>query len=191
AAGRCACPRSRFPGAVAYCWAVPKPVNLIAAVAENRVIGRDGRLPWRIREDWDFFRRQTAGQIVVLGRISFESWKSIFDDDRRAIVITRDTSLARDRVHVAASLEAGLALAETLPGDIYVCGGQRIFEDAITLPQAARLYLTLVHAAPPGDRFFPEWAGTFSHVLARREGADERHRYTFLVLARDTAPPAR
>ncbi|HWA84663.1 MAG TPA: dihydrofolate reductase [Opitutus sp.] len=163
---------------------MPKPVNLIAAVAENRVIGRAGRLPWRIREDWDFFRHQTAGQIVILGRVSFASWKSILDDERRAIVVTRDDSLARDRVQVAHSLPAALALAETLPGEIYICGGQRIFAEAIALPQAARLYLTVVHAAPDGDRFFPEWSGAFTRVLARRESADENFRFTFLVLAR-------
>ncbi|HVU24906.1 MAG TPA: dihydrofolate reductase [Opitutus sp.] len=163
---------------------MPKPVNLIAAVAENRVIGRAGRLPWRIPEDWDFFRRQTAGQIVILGRLSFAAWKSIFADDRRAIVVTRDHTLARDRVDVAASLADALAAAESLPGEIYVCGGERLFAEAIARPQTARLYLTLVHAAPEGDRFFPEWRDTFTEILERREGADAHFRYTFLVLAR-------
>ena len=168
---------------------MPKSVNLIAAVAENRVIGRAGRLPWRIPEDWEFFRRQTTGQIVVLGRVSFESWKSILDDDRRAIVLTRDRTIARDRVPVAASLPAALTLAETLPGEIYVCGGQRIFEQAIVLPQTTRLFLTLVHAAPAGDRFFPEWRDSFSCVIARRESADANLRYTFLELARGEPQP--
>lgn len=169
---------------------MPKPVNLIAAVAENRVIGRAGRLPWRIAEDWEFFRRQTAGQIVVLGRVSFESWKSIFADDRRAIVLTHHRTIARDNVLGAGSLSAALALAETLPGEIYVCGGQQIFAEAIALPQTARLYLTLVHACPEGDRFFPDWRDTFTRVLEQREGADENLRYTFLVLARGAPCPA-
>lgn len=161
-----------------------KPVNLIAAVAENRVIGRDGKLPWRIREDWDFFRRQTAGQLVILGRISFESWKSISAEDRSPIVLTHDSSLAPAHARTAPSLPAALALAETLAGEIYVCGGQHIFEEAIALPQAARLYLTLVHTSPEGDRFFPEWRDTFTRVIEKREGADENCRYTFLVLER-------
>ena len=174
---------------------MPKPVNLIVACAENRVIGRAGRLPWRIPDDWEFFRRQTAGQIAIVGRVSFESWKSALTDNRRAIVVTHrplaatrqpeDALPPEDAGPISApSLSAALALAETLPGEIYVCGGQRIFEEAIALPQAARLYLTLVHTHADGDRFFPVWREIFTRVIEQREGADENHRYTFYVLER-------
>ena len=163
---------------------VPRPVNVIVACAENHVIGRNGQLPWRIPEDWRFFKKQTAGTTVVLGRISFQSWKSILDDDRHAIVLTRDRTLARDRVQVAHSLPAALALAEQSPRDIYICGGQRVFEEAISLPQAERLYLTLIHANVEGDRMFPEWRHEFPCVLSQRESADENFRYTFHTLAR-------
>ncbi len=163
---------------------VPRPVNVIVACAENHVIGRNGQLPWRIPEDWRFFKKQTAGTTVVLGRISFQSWKSILDDDRHAIVLTRDRTLARDRVQVAHSLPAALALAEQSPRDIYICGGQRIFEEALSLPQAERLYLTLIHANVEGDRTFPEWRHEFPRVISQRESADEDFRYTFHTLAR-------
>lgn len=163
---------------------MPRPLNLIVACAENRIIGRNGQLPWRIPEDWRFFRKQTAGKTVVLGRISFESWRSVLDDDRHAIVLTRKTALVGERVQVAGSLSAALALAEQAPREIYVCGGQRIFEEAIRLPQATRLYLTLVHANVEGDRTFPEWRHEFPRILEQREGADENYRYTFYVLAR-------
>lgn len=163
---------------------MPKPVNLIVACGENRVIGRDGQLPWRIAEDWEFFRRQTTGQIVVLGRLSFEAWKSIAAEPRHAIVVTRHPEIARDSVQTAASLAAALALAEPLSGEIYVCGGERLFAEAMALPQAQRLYLTLVHAAPAGDRFFPEWRAVFPRVLSRREGHDANYRYTFFALGR-------
>lgn len=160
------------------------PFNLIVACAENRVIGRGGQLPWRIPEDWRFFRQQTTKRTVVLGRISFESWRSIFDDERHAIVLTRNTALAGDRVQVAHSLPHALALAEKLPWEIYVCGGQRIFEEAITLPEAKRLYLTLIHAHVEGDRSFPDWHKEFPKVVSSRESADENYRYTFSVLER-------
>lgn len=161
-----------------------RPLNIIVACAENRVIGRGGKLPWRIPEDWQFFKRQTAGKTVILGRISFESWRSILEDERHAIVLSRNRTLAAERVQVAASLSAAIALAEQSPRGIYICGGQRVFEEAITLPQATRLYLTLVHAHVDGDRWFPEWTHQFPRVLEQREGADENFRYTFFTLAR-------
>lgn len=163
---------------------MPRPFNIIVACAENRVIGRAGRLPWRIPEDWQFFRRQTAGATVVLGRISFQSWRSILEDDRRVVVVSHDPSLARERVEVAASLPDALRLAEAHLRPIYVCGGQQIFEEAIRSPQAERLFLTLVHAQAEGDRTFPEWTDEFSRVLERCESADSNYRYTFLSLAR-------
>lgn len=163
---------------------MPRPFNLIVACAENRVIGRGGQLPWRIAEDWKFFRQQTTGRTVILGRISFQSWRSIFEDDRHAIVLTRNTALAGDRVDVASSLPHALALAEHQPGEIYVCGGQRIFEEAIHLAQAQCLYLTLIHADVAGDRTFPEWRQEFPKVISSRDSADENFRYTFNVLER-------
>ena len=82
----------------------------------------------------------------------------------------------------APSLPAALAAAEALPGDIYVCGGQRIYEEAIALPRPRRLYVTLVHAEVAGDRFFPEWRDGSWRETARRDGADATWRYSFLTL---------
>lgn len=163
---------------------MPKSASIIVACAENRTIGRDGRLPWRIAEDWDFLRRQTAGQIVILGRVSFGAWKSLLDAGRRAIVVTRDDTLAGERVQVARSLGAALALAEDLPGEIYIAGGERIFAEAIARPEVTRLYLTLVHAEPAGDRHFPEWRTAFPRIVSERHGADAQYRYTFFTLER-------
>lgn len=158
--------------------------NLIVACSENRVIGRDGRLPWRIAEDWEFFRHRTAGATVVLGRISFLSWRSVLDDERRAIVLSSTPTLAQDRVEVAHSLPVALALASAHGREIFVCGGERVFAEAIRLPTATRLYLTLIHAQVEGDRTFPEWRHEFPRVLEQRESTDANYRYTFYTLAR-------
>lgn len=163
---------------------MPKLLHLIVACSENRVIGRGGKLPWRIPEDLDFFHRETAGQICVLGRICFETWPRATLDGRRPIVITRDRALARDGVQVAASLADALAVAETLPGAIYICGGQRIYEEALAFDRPMKLELTLVHAEVPGDTFFPEWRHLKWRELARRESADANYRYTFITLQR-------
>jgi dihydrofolate reductase len=159
---------------------MPKPIQLIVAAAENRVIGRAGRLPFDIPEDKEWFHEKTANQVVVLGRICFETWPRVLQDGRRPVVITRDRSLASDRVHVAANVPEALAIAQDLPGQIMVCGGQRIYEE--TLPLADRLLLTLVHAAVEGDTFFPEWRQRPWKELWRRDGTDANFRYTFSIL---------
>ena len=161
-----------------------RPFALIVSCAENRVIGRGGRLPWSIPEDQRFFHEKTSGQINVLGRICFETWPEATLDGRRPIVVTSNSDLASDSVRVRPSLPAALELASDLPGDIYVCGGERIYAEAIRLPQAARLYLTLVHAEVAGDRHFPEWRQLFPHELDRRESSGAGWTYTFLTLGR-------
>ncbi len=159
-----------------------RPLNLIVSCAENRVIGRDGKLPWSIPEDWRFFQEKTAGQIVILGRICYETWPGAVRDGRRAIVVSSVPLEVPAGVRTAASLPAAIALAGGLAGEIYICGGQRIYEEAIAWPGPIRLYLTLVHAEVPGDRFFPEWRDRAWRQVARREGSDRHWRYTFLTL---------
>lgn len=173
-----------------------KPLHLIVACAENRVIGRDGRLPWRIPEDAQFLEAQTLGQIVVLGRICFEAWPRATQGGRRPIVTTSRTTLAREGAQVAPSLEAALALADTLPGEIYLCGGQRNYAEAMALAarplRPIRLHLTLIHREIPGDTFFPEWRNLEWRELSRRESADANYRYTFFEMEREAlqSPPA-
>ena len=159
-----------------------KPLNLIVACAENRVIGRDRRLPFHITEDKTWFHEQTAGNTVVLGRICFETWPKVLADGRQPVVITRDQSLASDRVRVATTVTEALAIAQTLPGEIMICGGERIYGE--TLPIADRILLTLVHAEVPGDTYFPEWRHLPWRETWRKEGADANYRYTFSILER-------
>lgn len=161
---------------------MPKPLQLIVACAENRVIGRDRKLPFHIPEDKAWFHEKTAGQTVVLGRICFETWPGVLADGRQPVVITRDASLASDRVRVAASVTDALTIAQTLPGEIMICGGQRIFEE--TLPLADRILLTLVHAEVPGDTYFPEWRHLPWRETWKRASGDASHRYTFSILER-------
>ncbi len=163
---------------------MPKLLHLQVACAENRVIGRDGRLPWSIPEDMAFFHAQTAGQIVVLGRVCFETWPRVQQDGRRPVVVTRNAALAGGAVRTASSLAAALALAEALPGEIHICGGQRIYQETLALDRPMRLHLTLVHADVPGDTFFPEWRHLAWRELDRRESADANYRYTFFTLER-------
>ena len=183
-----------------------KPLQLIVACTENRVIGRDRRLPFDIPEDKAWFHEKTAGQTVVLGRICFETWPKVLADGRLPVVITsqpeRILRYAAQKVEpvlraglnlrgaqvppqtplTAANVPAALALAQTLPGDIMICGGQRIYEE--TLPIADRILLTLVHTELPGDTYFPEWRHLSWRETWKREGRDANYRYTFSILER-------
>lgn len=185
---------------------MPKLLNVIVACAENRVIGRDGRLPWKIPEDLKFFHDQTAGQICILGRVCFETWPRAQKDGRRPIVVTSrslaqlkptpakptETPGAMMAPTLVPSLPAALAVAETLPGEIYICGGQRIYEETLALvDRPLRLHLTLIHADVPGDTSFPEWRQFTWRELSRRESMDATWRYTFLTLERDPVRPLR
>lgn len=161
---------------------MPKLLHLQVACAENHVIGQGGKLPWRIPEDLKFFHDQTAGQICVLGRVCYETWPRVALDGRRPIVITRNHTLARPGIEVAGTLSDALAIAETLPGDIHICGGQRIYEETLALDRPMRLHLTLIHADVAGDTFFPEWRHLPWRELSRRESADANFRYTFFAL---------
>lgn len=192
-----------------------KPINLIVACTENRVIGRDGRLPFDIPEDKAWFHERTANAVVVMGRVCFESWPRALADGRRPVVISsqpeRVRRVARRKVApalrggpnpaeaqplaapvevpVAAGVPAALALAQGLPGEIMVCGGQQVYEE--TLPLCDRLFLTLVHANEPGDTWFPEWRHLAWRETSRREGRDANYRYTFLILDRGESAAGR
>jgi dihydrofolate reductase len=165
-----------------------KLLEVVVAAAENRTIGRAGRLPWHIPEDLAFFHAETAGEICVLGRICYETWPRVRRDGRQPIVISRQTALAQPGLPVVPDLRTALATAETLPGRLLICGGQRIYEETFALAAAdarpLRLHLTLVHAHVDGDTFFPEWRHLAWAEVGRRESADANYRYTFLTLER-------
>jgi dihydrofolate reductase len=163
---------------------MPKMLNLMVACAENRVMGRNNRLPWRIPEDLRQFHEHTAGKTIVLGRICYQTWPRAREDGRRLVVITSDASLEQDGVRVAPSVPEALEIAEAMPGEIYVNGGERVFEEVLALDRPMRLRLTLVHAEVPGDRYFPEWRHLAWREVARRDSSDENFRYTFFTLER-------
>ncbi|MFI5336792.1 MAG: dihydrofolate reductase [Opitutales bacterium] len=165
-----------------------QPLSLIVACAENRVIGREGRLPFRLPEDRAWFEQHTAGRTLVLGRISYTAWSGARHDGRRPVVVTSQAGALPPPARTAPTVATALALARSLAGEIMVCGGQRIFEE--TLPLADRLYLTLVHAEATGDRWFPEWRNLAWRESYRRDSEAGGVRYTFQILERVRTPAA-
>jgi len=131
------------------------PLCMIAAVAENRCIGAENKLPWHLPEDLKRFRAITRGHPVIMGRKTFESIGRPLPQ-RQNIVITRDPHYSADGVETATSLEQAIERAKAQnPEQIFVIGGAEIYR--LALPLADRLYLTLVHQNVSGDAFFPEW----------------------------------
>lgn len=161
---------------------VSKPLYLIVACSENRVIGRRGGLPWSIPEDTKFFQEKTRENTVIMGSHSFGEWPGCVKN-RDVIVITHEPEKIPSGVHVVRSLTEAIDVAQGLRGDVYLCGGQRVYEEGLVIGD--RLYLTLVHATiMDGDTFFPDWRAHFPREIARRESHDEHWRYTFLTLER-------
>lgn len=126
-------------------------VSLVAAMAENRVIGREGRLPWHIPADLKRFRELTMGHAVIVGS---KTWQSIGHPlpGRRMIVLTRQQDFSAEGCIVAHDLDEALRLSgdDTEP---FVGGGADVFRQA--LPLARRIFLTVVHGTYPGDALFP------------------------------------
>ena len=142
-------------------------LTLIAAVSENGVIGRGGRVPWHLSDDLRRFKRVTGGHTVIMGRRTFESIGEEPLPGRRNIVVTRQADYSPRGVIVAHSL--GHALEEAGSDEsVFVVGGGEIYREA--LPHADRLDLTIVHAEVEGDAFFPEFDESGWRLVS-----DERH----------------
>jgi dihydrofolate reductase len=148
-------------------------VSLVAAVARNGVIGRDGTIPWRIPEDMQRFRALTMGHPVLMGRRTWESLPARFRPlpGRRNVVVTRNPEWRGEGAIRAGSLEEALELVEDAPR-VFVIGGAELYASA--LPLADELVLTEIDADVEGDTFFPAF-GRSDFVEVEREphvGAD-------------------
>jgi len=165
---------------------VPR-LTLIAALARNRVIGQDNRLPWRLPADLRQFKALTLGHPVVMGRRTYESIRSALGGPlpgRDNVVVTRDPDYAAPGCTIAGSLDAALAAAQGAE-EVFVIGGEQLYREA--LPIADRLQLTEIDADFEGDAWFPELAANAWRVASRdphAPGAGFAHPYAFVVYER-------
>lgn len=155
-------------------------LSLIVAVSENGVIGRANRLPWRLPEDLQRFRRLTTGHPVIMGRKTFESIGKPLPG-RTSIVVSRTERFPG--TITARSLDEALEEAARAPGAdaTFVIGGGEVYREA--LPLAARIHLTRVHARVDGDATFPELGKEWVEV-GREPCATCSPPATFLILER-------
>ncbi|HAA44185.1 MAG: dihydrofolate reductase [Halomonas sp. 54_146] len=164
------------------------PVAMIVAMAKNRVIGVEGKLPWYLPEDLKFFKRITQAKPLVMGRKTFTSIGKALPN-RLNVVVTRNAAFSHDGVRVCHDLPAALALADqqaTIEAaeEIMVMGGGEIYRQA--LPFAQRLYITEVDIEVKGDATFPDFDPSGWQEVQRVAGqpAEGQPRYDFVVYER-------
>jgi dihydrofolate reductase len=165
------------------------PLTLVVAMAENRVIGRDNGLIWRIKSDLKYFKANTIGRPVIMGRKTYLSIGRPLPG-RENIVLTRDPDFSAIGVHPVRSIDEALELGIRLgvkmgASDIVVAGGADVY--AQLLPQAHKIILTLVHAKPEGDAYFP----AFEHMDFKENfretheaGPDDQYSFTYITYQR-------
>jgi dihydrofolate reductase len=145
-----------------------KRVVLVAAVADNGVIGNGADIPWHVPGEQAEFKELTLGHVLVMGRTTYESIGRPLPG-RTTIVLTRDPAWSAAGVQVAGSLDEALALAAGLDGDVMVVGGAQVY--AAALPVADAQVISRVHLEPEGDVRYPAFdAGEWRET--RRESRD-------------------
>lgn len=146
-----------------------KPVTLIAAVAENGVIGLGSAIPWHLPEDFAHFKRTTVGHTLIMGRTTQEGIGRPLPD-RTTIVLTADESWSGDGLLVAHSLFEAFEIADDLPGEVMVGGGAAVYDAA--MPYADVQVISEVHQRPEGDTYYPYYDPSLWRETARERGAE-------------------
>jgi len=162
-----------------------KPIiSLIVAASQNGVIGKNGALPWRIREDMVRFKRLTMGHPCIMGRKTWDSIPKKPLPGRTNIVVTRNNAFEAEGARVANSFDAALEIAaEENPSEIMIIGGEGVYAEA--LPLAGRIYFTEVAGNFEGDAFFPQVnANEWQQVSSEGPFEEETLRYRYLTLER-------
>lgn len=142
-----------------------RTVTVVAAVARNGVIGREGDLPWHLPEDMRRFKELTMGGTLVMGRRTYESIGRPLPG-RRTVVVTRQADWSAEGVETAGSLEE--AIEKAGDGQVFVVGGAEVYRRALDVADA--MVLTEVDAEPEGDVYFPDIPANWR--MTRREPRD-------------------
>ena len=160
-------------------------VSLIAAVAENGVIGRGGRLPWRLSADLRRFKSLTMGHPIIMGRNTFESIGKPLPG-RKNIILTTNNNFNAEGVTVVHSIEDALRAIED-PIETFICGGAEVY--AQFLPIASRMYLTIISSTFDGNVYFPDYDHTqwaVKEATSYNSNDKDLFPYTFFTLERKT-----
>jgi dihydrofolate reductase len=156
-------------------------ISIIAAMSQNRVIGLNNDLPWRLPADLRYFKGKTMGHTLIMGRKTYESLQK-FLAGRRIIVMSRDPGFRCEEAEISHTLEDALKLAGD-EEETFIAGGAEIYSLALSGNIVETIYLTLVHHDFEGDTYFPEFPESEWKLASREDHqSDDKNPYDFSFL---------
>lgn len=157
-------------------------INLIAAVDKNLAIGKEGKIPWEIKEDLKFFREQTLDSAIIMGRATFDSIGRPLPR-RKNIVMTRSPA-QREGVYEVTSKEEALKEASIFSEKINIIGGEFIYKEFLTM--ATRLIITKVNIVVNSpDAYFPQWKEEEWKEVSRKDSSESGIEFSFIEYLRN------
>jgi len=156
-------------------------ISIIVAMAQNRVIGRDGDMPWHLPADLKRFKQLTMGQTLLMGRKTYQSLGRPLPG-RQTIILSRDGDFSAVGCTVVTTLEKGIAACTT--DQLFICGGEEVFRQALAQSLADRIYLTQLRQEVEGDTIFPQLPVGQFQVRHKEELIDNGYPCHFLILER-------
>ena len=161
-------------------------ISMIAAMAHQRVIGKDQKMPWHLPADLAFFKKTTIGSPILMGRKTYESIGRPLPG-RLNLVVTRNSALKIEGCEVVTSLDEAMAVAKeksSKSDEVFITGGSHLYESF--LDKADRLYLTMIDANLEGDTYFPDYMQYKWQEVERIEHpADEKNSYPYSFVTLD------
>lgn len=150
-------------------------ISLIVAMDNNRLIGKENDLPWRLPADLQYFKQTTMGHTIVMGRKTFESIGKPLPN-RRNVILTGNKDYHHEGVKVIHSVDDLMSLEEE--SELFVIGGATVYEQ--TMNVATRLYVTHIEEAFEGDTYFPEINSSVWKEVSKKQGIkDEKNPYVY------------
>lgn len=151
-------------------------LSMIAAMDNNRVIGKDNSIPWNLPCEQLYFRNITMGHPVIMGRKSFESIGKPLEG-RRNIILTKDSNYSAKGCEIIHSVEEALELFSKSSEEVFVIGGQEIYRQF--LPYANRLYITIIDNEFNGNKYFPEININEWKIVSFNKGINDESSYSY------------
>ncbi|MDM5284956.1 dihydrofolate reductase [Peribacillus frigoritolerans] len=157
-------------------------ISLIVAMDQNRVIGKNNKLPWHLPADLQYFKKVTMGHPIVMGRKTFESIGRVLPG-RENVIVTRNQEFKAEGCVVLHDIAQIKMFADNHEEEVFVIGGAEIFKEI--LPFTDRLYITEIHEIFEGDTFFPEIdENEWDEISSNPGSIDEKNRFAhdFIIL---------
>ncbi|NCT37842.1 dihydrofolate reductase [Bacillus sp. EB93] len=157
-------------------------ISLIVAMDQNRVIGKNNKLPWHLPADLQYFKQVTMGHPIVMGRKTFESIGRVLPG-RENVIVTRNQEFKAEGCVVLHDIAQIKMFADNHEEEVFVIGGAEIFKEI--LPFTDRLYITEIHETFEGDTFFPEIdENEWDEISSKPGSIDEKNRFAhdFIIL---------